>query len=176
MTAEVLSIIAVCISGVTAVCSATIPAILSYNIKKAELKDKKEREAQEEYEAKFEKFYQEHLKVLNDFSELYIQWIGSTDVSTRYRLINFVYKISNQFQLPVRKNLLHFVDTINEVGIRGADEEYQKCLKSILWSYGLTITADTPNFFTSDILKIVLKDRFDELQKSTSKDYSVYDR
>lgn len=176
MTAEILSIIAVCISGITAVCSASIPAILNFMLKRAELKEKKDNEAQQEYQAKFEKFYQEHLKVLNDFSDLYGKWIGYTNASAKYELINFIYKIANQFQPQIRKNLLYFVDRINNSGKQGdINEEYQKCINSILRSYGLIITTNTPNFLTSDILKIVLKDRFDELQKSKSEDYFVYE-
>ena len=57
MTAEILSIIAVCISGVTAICAATIPAILSYKNKKVELGIQIKQSKQKEYEAKFENFF-----------------------------------------------------------------------------------------------------------------------
>jgi Na+-translocating ferredoxin:NAD+ oxidoreductase RnfC subunit len=63
MTSEMLSIIAVCISGATAVCSATIPAILSFITKKAELASQKQREDTQAYNTKFEAFYNKHLQI-----------------------------------------------------------------------------------------------------------------
>ena len=65
MTAEILSIIAVCISGITAVCSACVPAILNAKTKREELALKRKieeerlnREKEQECETKFEMFYQ----------------------------------------------------------------------------------------------------------------------
>ncbi len=175
MTAEILSIIAVCISGITAVCSATIPAILNYRVKKEELRDKKKREETQAYEAKFKEFYQAHLKVLKEFSELYIQWGGSTTWAKKYALIDYIYKIAPEFRLWLKNRLLEFASKVeNHKTEDNIDEYYQNCVKGILHSYGVNVSSCTPDIFMSDMLKVVLREQFDKLQHATSKDFHFH--
>ena len=171
MTAEILSIIAVCISGVTAICAASIPAILNYRIKKEELKDKRKQLDDE----KFEIYYQAHWQVLKDFAELYEQW--KADPYTSFKLIDFIKEIAPEFRLSINNWLYKFADKIAAYKPgENLDDDYKRCRQLILDSYGVRVSANTPDDFMSDILRVVLRERFDELQHATSKDFKFHRR
>ena len=173
MTAEILSIIAVCISGVTAICSASIPAILNYKAKKAELKAQKAREHEQTYNAKFEVFYQTHLKILKDFSNLYECWKTNPENSTE--LLEFIRKIAPEFRMSTSHWLYVLAGKIeNYKAGDNFDKEYERCENLILHCYGVRVSADTPDYLMSEMLKVVLKERFDELQHATSKDFHFH--
>lgn len=170
LSSEIISIIAVSISGITSICAAVIPAVLSYRIKKEELKAKLEQEKQQAYEAKFEEFYQEHLQILNDFSTYYVRWQSNKTETNKGLVVKYLNQIAPQFRLWLRKKLYDFANKLENYKIGdNIDEEYYKCRQSILHSYGINVSAETPDFFMSDILKVVLREQFDALQKTTSK-------
>ena len=173
MTAEILSIIAVAISGVTAVFSATVPAILSYKAKKAELKAQKAREDKEEYNAKFEIFYQTHLKIVQDFSNLYDCWKANPQNSVD--IIEFIRKVAPEFRLSTSHWLNELAGKIaNFKTGDNLDDDFKRCKLLILQCYGVKVSANTPDYLMSEILRVVLKERFDELQHATSKDFHFH--
>lgn len=173
MSSEILSIIAVAISGVTAIYSTSIPAILSFLSKKAELKAQKAREQEQAYNAKFEVFYQNHLKILKDFLNLYGEWKINPDNSTE--LLEFISTTAPEFRLSTNHWLYEFADKVkNYKPGDNLDEDYDKCKNLILHSYGVRVSADTPDYLMSEMLKVVLKERFDELQHATSEDFNFH--
>ena len=143
MTAEILSIIAVCISGITAVCSACVPAILNAKTKREELALKRKieeerlnREKEQECETKFEMFYQSHLKVLTDFSEYYVQWKNSHSEYAKSDLVIYVSKLSVQFRNDVQSALNDFIFKINNCNDGdNLDEDYKNCRDFIIKSF-----------------------------------------
>lgn len=173
MTAEILSIIAVSISSFAALFSATIPAILNYEIKKADRKAKIELENQQKNEVKFEMFYQKHLKILNDFSILYENW--KNEPKNNSDILKFINEIAMEFRISISHWLHKFAEQIaNYKTGDNLDEEYKRCRQLILNSYGIKISADTPDYLLSEILKVVLKEKFNELQNATSKDFHFH--
>ena len=172
MTAEILSIIAVCISGVTAICAATIPAILSYKNKKVELGIQIKQSKQKEYEAKFEIFFNEHINIIKKLSELYGQW--KTDAQKASELISFIYKIANEFNFWMRCTFYYWAQTIIEnADNKEIERMFNECMGCLLASYGIDYCSNSTKFLMSDMLKIVLRERFDELQNSSSKDFKL---
>lgn len=173
MTAEILSIIAVCISGITAICSASIPAILNYCAKKAELKAQKKREAEQAYNAKFEAFYQKHYNIVKGLSNHYECWKNNPKHSSK--ILEFIIEIKSEFPYSISYWLNEFSNKIrNYKAGDNLDSAYNRCRQIIIESYGARITGETPDYLLSDILKVVLKERFDELQHATSKDLKFY--
>lgn len=173
MTPELLSIIAIIMSGATAVCSTTIPAIISYKTKKAELKAQKKREEEQAYNAKFEAFYQKHFHIINDFSTRYENW--KLLHSNKSEFLVFINNIAPEFPYSIRNYLYDFANKIkNNAPDDDLDSDYDKCRQLILDSYGVSISASTPSYLLSDILRIVLKERFDELQHASSKDLKLH--
>lgn len=169
MTAEILSIIAVCISGITAICSAAVPAILNYKIKKAELVLQTKRENEQKSDIKFQEFYEAHLKVVTDFSELYAEWKNDARATNRDKLIIYVSKLSDQFRDNIKNSLIEFATKIkNFKPGDNLDEEYYKCFNLILKSYGVRATWRSPNILISDMLKVALREQFYQLRSSTT--------
>lgn len=172
MMTEILSIIAVCISGAAAVCSACVPAILNAQTKKKELalkreieEEKQKREKEQEYDAKFEMFYQSHLKILTDFSNYYVKLQNSVFTAAKFELITYVSKLSKQFRGDVQIALNDFVDKIkNSNSGDNLDEDYKNCVNLILNSFGVRPSASFPDILLSDILKGGLKLQFNKLQ------------
>ncbi len=172
MITEILSVIAVCISGVTAVCSACVPAILNAKTKKEELALKREleeerlrREKEQEYETKFEAFYQAHLKVLTDFSDYYVQWKNTLSEVAKTNLVTCINKLSVQFHNDVQISLNDFVVKINSYkNGKNIDEDYKNCLSLILNSFGVRLSAGFPDILLPDLLKSALKIQFNKLQ------------
>lgn len=175
MTAEILSIIAVCISGLTAVCSASVPAILNYKMKKAELAERRKREEQQEYEAKFEVFYQSHLKILTEFSKLYVCLKNDPSAFNKSSLIAFVSNLAVQFRDNIQTALTDFNAKVKDYSKgNNLDEEYKSCLNLILKSFGVRVSGYTPNIIMPDMLKIALKEQFEQLQNSTTSDLRFF--
>lgn len=172
MWPEILSIIAVCISGAAAVCSACVPAILNAKTKKEELALKREieeyklkREREQENEAKFEVFYQSHLKVVTEFSERYVRWKNTPSETTKSELVTFVSKLSEKFRDNIKSALNDFVVKIrNCTSGKNLDEDYKICLNLILNSFGVCLSASFPDILLSDILKAALKEQYYKLQ------------
>ncbi len=173
MTPEILSIIAVCISGLTAVCSATVPAILNYKAKKAVLAERREREQQHENEEKFEVFYKTHLQVITDFSTFYFRCKSEPGEYNKSKLVSFLNNLSVQFRDDIQKALADFAIKVKSFS-RGDnfDDDYFNCLNMILSSYGVRVSVYTPNILMPDMLKIALRAQFDKLSKSTTDDLS----
>lgn len=173
MNSDILSIFALVTSILTAIFSALIPAIFSYKAKKAELALKREleteklnRATQQEQEAKFENFYQSHLKILTDFSELYFLWNTSRVVSDQDKLIGFANNLSMLFRGDVQTALLKFVEKIknNTVG-DNLDDDFKTCSRLILNSFGVKISERCPDIILPDILRNALKQQFSKLDK-----------
>lgn len=171
MTAEILSIIAVCISGITAICSACVPAILSYKAKLTEIRINKEIEAQKEDEANFELFYRQHIDILNELSIRYMDW--KVNKQEKFALLCFLDKMVHEFK--------HSCDSVHELYNRvnnyqdGDDLDllYNQCLDEILNYYGVRVYANTPNVLTSDMLKIILRKKFNDLKTSTGEKFGA---
>lgn len=182
MITEILSIIAVCISGAAAVCSACVPAILNAKTKREELALKREieeeklrREKEQEYESKFETFYQIHLKVLTDFSDYYVQWKKTLSETAKLELTTYVSKLSAQFRNNIQNALNEFILKIKDYnGVDNIDEEYKNCISLILDGYGVRISANFPNILLSDILKSALKVQFSKLQNIKTDSYGRF--
>lgn len=182
MNSDILSIFALAISGLTAIFAALIPAIFSYKAKKAELALKREieferlnRATQHEQEAKFEKFYQSHLKILTDFSELYFLWNTSKAVSDQEKLIGFSNNLSILFQGNVQTALLKFVEKIkNNAAGDNLDDDFKTCLRLILNSYGVKISERCPDIILPDLLKNALKQQFSKLNKVHTDIFNAY--
>lgn len=182
MMTEILSIIAVCISGAAAVCSACVPAILNAQTKKAELALKREieeeklkREKEQEYEAKFEAFYQSHVKVVTEFSERYVRWKNTSSETTKSELVNFVSKLSEKFRDNVQCALNEFANSIKKcTSGKNLDEEYKNCLNLILNSFGVRLSPGFPDILLSDILKAALKKQYSQLQNLNTDAYNRF--
>ncbi len=172
MLPEILSIIAVVISGVTAVTSACVPAIINAQNKKRELalkreleEDRLKREREQEQEAKFELFYQAHLKVVTDFSEYYVKWKNSYSEFAKSELLIYIGKLSTQFRGKVQSALNDFVEKINTFnGSDSLDTDYKNCQRLIFNSFGAILADCFPDILLSDILKTALKEQFYKLQ------------
>lgn len=181
MTAEILSIIAVCISGITAVCSACVPAILNAKTKREELAFKRKieeerlnREKEQECETKFEMFYQSHLKVLTDFSEYYVQWKNSHSEYAKSDLVIYVSKLSVQFRNDVQSALNDFIFKINNCNDGdNLDEDYKNCRDFIIKSFGVRL-GRFPDILLTDILKSTLRERFYKLQNLKSDSFGQF--
>lgn len=172
MLPEILSIIAVCISGVTAICSACVPAILNAKTKKEELALKREieyeklkREREQENEIKFEEYYQSHLKVLTDFSEYYVQWGSTFSEIAKSQLVSYVNRLAAQFRNNVQSALNDFAQKVNTFyDDDNLDKDYKNCVNLILNSFGVQLSGGFPDILLPDILKSALKKQFLELQ------------
>lgn len=172
MLAEILSIIAVCISGITAICSACVPAILAAKTKREELalkrqieEEKLHQEKVQAYEAKFEEFYQAHLKVLTSFSSYYVNWKNYGSITSKSELVAYVSKLSEQFRDNIQKALNDFVVKIKNYDSGDyLEKEYKNCLNLILESFGVDSSAFFPDILLPDILKSTLRIQFDKLQ------------
>ena len=175
MTSETISLIAVVISGINAIITASIPAILSYQAKKNELKAKKLLEKEKAYNDKFQEFYQRHLKILTDFHYYYNVW--KADPQKSAQIIEYIQTIAPEFRLWVSEKLKDFANKIaNYKEGDNLDSVHKLCVQLILASYGVRVTAETPDYLMSEILKVVLKERFDELQKASSKNFHFLSR
>ena len=167
MTTEIISIIAVCISGITALCSACVPAILNAKTKREELALKREIEEEklkQEREAQFENFYQAHIKILDDFLECYINWKNRFTEVSKFVLVTYVSKLSLQFRGDVQKALNDFVNKIQNYNTGdNFDEDFKNCLDLILKSYGLS-HSEGSGILLSDILRSTLKTKYNKLQ------------
>ena len=178
MMTEILSIIAVCISGAAAVCSACVPAILNAKTKKEELALKREleeeklrREREQENEAKFEAFYQSHLKVVTEFSERYVRWKNASSETTKSELVNFVSKLSEKFRDNVQQALNEFAIKIKDCPSgENLDEDYRTCLNRILNSFGVCLCDSFPDILLPDILRAALKKQYLQLQNNVKTD------
>lgn len=164
LSSEIISIIAVSISGVTSICAAVIPAVLSFKVKKEELKAKLEREKQQAYETKFEEFYQEYITVLNNFSNFYANWKNTFSEIAKSDLVIYVSTLSLQFCKEVQTALNDFANKIkNYKDGDNFDKDYKNCINLILKNYGINISC-MPDILLPDILKGALKIQFDKLQ------------
>lgn len=174
MTSEIIaSIVTVCVSGVFSTITVVVPTILSYKAKKAELKAQKAREQEQAYNAKFEVFYQNHIQILKTFSNLYGEWKINPIYNTA--LLEFISSTAPEFRLSTNHWLYEFADKVKNYKTGdNIDEDYEKCKRLILKSYGVNVSSDTPSYLMSEMLKVVLKERFDELQHATSKDFHFH--
>ncbi len=172
MLTEILSIIAVCISGITAICSACVPAILNAKTKREELalkrkieEEKLKHEKEQANEAKFEEFYQSHLKVLTNFSSYYVRWKNVRSEVTKSELVSYVSRLSEQFRDNIQKTLNDFAVKIkNCYSDETIEKEYKTCLNLILDSFGVDCSTYFPDILLPDILKSTLRIQFNKLQ------------
>jgi hypothetical protein len=100
---------------------------------------------------------------------LYETWKLNQQNTTQF--IKFINVTALEFDYSISHWLNVFADEIaNYAQGDDLDKDYQKCKSLILKSYGICLSADTPNCLLSERLKVVLKEQFDTLQKITSRD------
>ncbi len=169
MTAEQLSIIAVCISGIATIFAASSPAIFNFIIKKKELDLQEKRD----FDANFEEYYQRHVKVLKDFSNYYAEWTESPN--NNIEIITFLKDIAPEFRLSVSSWFYKLIEKIaNYKEGDNLDDDYKLCRILILQSYGVRISADTPGYFLSDMLRVTLRKQFKKLQRAKIKEFRFH--
>lgn len=175
MTPEEMSLFAVVLSGSCAVVSAAIPAIVHVVVKRLELKAQKQREEGERYEREFEKYYLSHVQIVKEFQNLYENW--KVDCTAKSEIMIFIHEIAHEFRSTTHSKLEELYKSIGDFkhgdDVQKIDEKFQSCIQLILERYGLKLSGSTPNYFISDMLRIVLREQFDVLKKSKSKDLNL---